>query len=1472
MKKKNIFQPTFQRTFFDQTFDKNRIKKMISQFYSDSLISRDLTLLELLEKLKTFGFQEATKAGISIGIDDLTPPITKKILFEKTTDDVEKANAQFLRNELSPLERFQKFLDSWQRTTELLKLDVVKHFERTDILNPVYMMAFSGARGNITQVSQLVAMRGFMADPEGRVIDYPIRSNFREGLTLTEYVISCYGARKGVIDTALRTADAGYLTRRLVDVAHHAVISQKDCGTTKGFWVSAIKKNATILYPLEKRLVGRVLFGRLFFYLREKDDPYLERRVFSERKFGMNQQLDPIKAQLLAFYFKKVRIRSAFSCRFKKRLCQFCYGWTIPHCHLAPLGEAVGILAAQSIGEPGTQLTMRTFHTGGVFSGQLSDEIRAPYSGIVEYNQAFKGHLIRTNQGQIGFMTKEAGFLRILPPDQKPLQKIFQLDFPKLTILFFRNHYTIQMNDLILEFPKEADDEKEETLSQYVYCARRSGVIRTTRKFFNFDLKMDFNLMSKEKIMNQQYKRPDHYKWPNDMWEWIKYVSTPEASQEFFQEESFSSLKELRAVPSGWLQTVNREINIQWLMISASHLYSINAIKFPTFKKAEVMPKKMGCDNSRDLPLMNEFLPKKGDVVNQNVIYHLTDLVNFESNGKSNLAQRVFQKSILTFKFLKIYYRQIGYFVQQNDSDIIFLPGLKKFSKNLEIRFFEKKYETKRAGDLLFLDFLPYAFLWTSAPIFYELEKSTLKGKTKKIIGRVFSSKEMTGMNPSVNDWKQRDIAFLKQRNLQGKIRHFQSKKDGFLRIFQKKKLMLSPPLAWESCQNRLRQLFVFKTGWPYTGLLRNFQNLQTYFYGKESMKDLIFDRDVCSNEPLFRNQIPFRHRFSQKRHRFYKPFGDQIKNRAIIFLMKPMKEYSFKKENEQKLLKVITQTEQLKAFKKHQFIKSWDRNLFLLDLFASMNRQFKNSMIFNNLINYVNWMVFQPFKTKKFKVFKTQNWVRSSILIDQKSLFKKTTFELSKTCHLGFEVFLDKKLDATNAVDNFSNVLISKKEQEINSPFIKILSKSPYTGEVIGTETNKGTLILTSKDIIFISLPSPTLLNCGIGRYVKYGDEILKNRANPHSGQIVSVTKNMMQLRLCDFVFSSGNAEFFCKNDEFLKKNARIFAKSYPRLVIGDIIQGIPKITEFFEARDTRNGVLFSGSVNNKLRLRYDLYLEKYGYLKACRQSVFFIQHYILNSIYKLYLSQGIAISDKHLEIIVREMTSKVKVIRSPYPQALPNEIYSRRSLERFTKFVSFSKLIFRFKGREKEFYYKQNPPSVFPFKRENYPKRDYIRWATWYPRRRWIIYEPIVLGITKAALSTKSVISKASFQETTRMLSIGVLKQTKDFLRGLKENIILGHLVPVGTGLRRRFLRRRMSLYKMAGNLKFDLLSIFILNLKYKNPLKYKNSPFILNPIRRSLIKILFHQSKRGRRLFKVRKRDKSVRPYVAEMQEKL
>nr|UCS09794.1 RNA polymerase beta'' subunit [Oedocladium carolinianum] len=418
--------------FWNQNFDKNRLKNFVFWCFKNYGQNKTVKVLEILKHL---GFQYATKAGLSLSIDDLIIPPTKSKLLIDAELITRTAMIQYKNAQITNLERFQKIIETWHITSEKMKDDMIYHFKTTNIFNPLYMMAFSGARGNVSQVRQLVGMRGLMANPQGQILDFPIQSNFREGLTLTEYVISCYGARKGVVDTALRTANAGYLTRRLVDVAQHIIISNFDCGTNRGLIISEMKQGHKLLFSLRQRLLGRVLAKDV-----QSGDLLIAKK---------NEEISDNLSEIIASIVKTVIIRSPLTCKTTQFICQLCYGWSLAEGKLVGVGETVGIIAAQSIGEPGTQLTMRTFHTGGVFAGELLDQLIAPFDGIIKYNIYIPGNMIRTPQGKIAFLTRiESQF--ILLSSSNSNQKT-SYTIPPYTILFIRNGETVAKNQLIAQ-------------------------------------------------------------------------------------------------------------------------------------------------------------------------------------------------------------------------------------------------------------------------------------------------------------------------------------------------------------------------------------------------------------------------------------------------------------------------------------------------------------------------------------------------------------------------------------------------------------------------------------------------------------------------------------------------------------------------------------------------------------------------------------------------------------------------------------------------------------------------------------------------------------------------------------------------------------------------------------------------------------------------------------------------------------
>ncbi len=313
---------------------------------------------KMLDRMKDLGFKHSTKAGITVGVSDIIVLPEKKVIINEAQGRVDTVLKQFKRGLITDEERYDRVISIWSSAKDVIQ---GKLMESLDTLNPIFMMSDSGARGNASNFTQLAGMRGLMANPAGRIIELPIKSSFREGLTVLEYFISTHGARKGLADTALKTADSGYLTRRLVDVAQDVIVREDDCGTDRGLLVSALKDGNEIIENLDERLIGR--------YARKAIKHPETNQVIVEENGLITEDIARI---ITESGIEELRIRSAFTCNTRHGVCKKCYGRNLATGTEVEVGEAVGIIAAQSIGEPGTQLTMRTFHTGGVAGDDIT--------------------------------------------------------------------------------------------------------------------------------------------------------------------------------------------------------------------------------------------------------------------------------------------------------------------------------------------------------------------------------------------------------------------------------------------------------------------------------------------------------------------------------------------------------------------------------------------------------------------------------------------------------------------------------------------------------------------------------------------------------------------------------------------------------------------------------------------------------------------------------------------------------------------------------------------------------------------------------------------------------------------------------------------------------------------------------------------------------------------------------------------
>ena len=382
-----IFNEALPSTFpvYNQVISKKELGEIVYKCYQEY---GNKATAETLDAIKSLGFYYATQGGITVGLTDFETPRAKYEILKAADEKVDEIEKDYQMGLITEDERHSQVVETWNEVTEKVTEELKTGLDQ---FNPVYMMAVSGARGNFQQIRQLAGMRGLMADPQGRILDLPIKANFREGLTVLEYFISTHGARKGLADTALRTADSGYLTRRLVDVSQDVIVREADCGTHEGIVVDEIREGGEVIERLDERIIGRFAVGDII-------DQQTGEVIVAD-----DHEIDEDAAdKIISLGIDKVRIRSVLTCKARHGVCQKCYGRNMATSYLVEIGEAVGTIAAQSIGEPGTQLTMRTFHTGGVAGDDIT-------RGLPRVEELFEA---RKPKGQ-AVVTERRGYVKI---------------------------------------------------------------------------------------------------------------------------------------------------------------------------------------------------------------------------------------------------------------------------------------------------------------------------------------------------------------------------------------------------------------------------------------------------------------------------------------------------------------------------------------------------------------------------------------------------------------------------------------------------------------------------------------------------------------------------------------------------------------------------------------------------------------------------------------------------------------------------------------------------------------------------------------------------------------------------------------------------------------------------------------------------------------------------------------------------
>jgi len=1227
--------------FINKIVDKKVLNGLLSQIYLDMGGAKTA---ELANNLKDLGFKFATKAGTTISISDLSVPPEKKALLDEANKEIDESTHRYMKGEITEVERYTKVIDTWSETTAKLTEQVVENFDR---LNPVYMMAFSGARGNLSQVSQLVGMRGLMADAQGQIIDLPITSNFKEGLSVTEYIISSYGARKGLVDTALKTADSGYLTRRLVDVAQDVIIREEDCGTVKSIRMTAIKDGEDVIVPLHSRLLGRVVMEDI------KDGN--GDVIVASNSMVSREDIEKIKSLNL----QEVDVRSALTCELEYGVCQKCYGWALTSQKIVDIGEAIGIIAAQSIGEPGTQLTMRTFHTGGVFRGAgVMREVHAPADGTVKTKIATRE--LRTRHGDIVQVAIKEADIKF----ETVKGKTETIHIPAGAQVLVQEGSVLKKNDLIAEF---------EPLSQ----GDGSRLTEKAAKDITSDISGE--VLFEDFVVDEKKDRQGNISRTSNkagiVWVLGGDVYTLPAGSKVLVSngqkiKKGEKLAETLVIPEhGGEVRVGEALQIEETKFEGKTIKKIVAGKELTIVIASVQPTNAKFEHTKKEQIW-EVTDKKGAGDKYIVKCPVDTTVE---NGM--IIAELIDEEYKVFSSGEIRYNGI----EVDDNQVITKPG--------EVVFIpEEIHQISKDSSLKLVE----------SGTFVEAGSEVVKDLYTHIDGIV----EIKEFNDIIHEVIIRP----------GELHTLESIND--LKVYEGE---------------------VIEAGTVVAGKIKaKVDSIVTIVETDHDVLDELDDLD----EDLGEDTID----------------EDVIGKQAVQILIRPIQRFDIKPKDAS--IKFDTTDESIEIVPLTQL-------------------QYKDGARVRNLDGAI--------------------LTRTSLVLSMSGHLShlKGLVELDKNGELKIVVL--ETLIVRREQDDASKMLSSTQTEllvedgqiiEPRTPVAKtqVLSINNSIASIKNPDKELRRLLLISDNYEEkISLKSkPTVKK---GDFIKLDSVISSSGEKSNvSGKIESVSADSISIRLGRPHLISQGTLLQVDNSALILRGDLLATLIYEKQKTGDIVQGLPRVEELLEARKPKDSAIVAEE-DGTVEIEYDedgqqsLYIitsdtskveikvpiessiivhdkqkitkgqaltsgpmNPHDVIRLRGASV--AQQYLVDEVQRVYRSQGVEIADKHVEVIVRQMIKKVKVVDSGTTRLLPGELVELKEIDA------------------------QNTEVM---KQEGGIK------AT---------YEALLLGITKASLNTESFISAASFQETTRILTEAAVEGKKDLLRGLKENVIIGRLIPAGTG----------------------------------------------------------------------------------------
>nr|QBC72753.1 RNA polymerase beta subunit [Talinum caffrum] len=1301
--------------FHNKAIDGTAMKRLISRLIDHFGMAYTS---HILDQVKTLGFQQATATSISLGIDDLLTIPSKGWLVQDAEQQSFILEKHHHYGNVHAVEKLRQSIEIWYSTSEYLRQEMNPNFRMTDPYNPVHIMSFSGARGNVSQVHQLVGMRGLMSDPQGQMIDLPIQSNLREGLSLTEYIISCYGARKGVVDTAVRTSDAGYLTRRLVEVVQHIVVRRTDCGTLRGISVSP--RNGM----MPERIFIQTLIGRVL-----ANDIYMGSRCVATR----NQDIGVgLVNRFITFRTQPISIRTPFTCRSTSWICRLCYGRSPTHGDLVELGEAVGIIAGQSIGEPGTQLTLRTFHTGGVFTGGTAEHVRAPSNGKIKFNEDLV-HPTRTRHGHPAFLCYIDLYVTIESEDI-----LHNVNIPPKSFLLVQNNQYVESEQVIAE-------------------------IRAGTSTLNF----------KERVRKHIYSDSEgEMHWSTDVYH----------APEF----TYSNVHLLPKTSRLWILS-GRPYRSSVVTFSLHKDQDQTNVHSLSFEQRYISNSSMTNDQVKDK--FSDPSSKKKD--------RIPDYSELNRMGHCNL---IYPAKILDLLAKRRRNRFIIPFQlsQERDKELrplshisIEIPINGIFRRNSIFAYFDDpRYRRKNSGITKYGTIEIHSIVKKEDLIEYRGVKE-FRPKYQMKVDRFFFIPEEVHILPVSSPIMVRNNSII---GVDTQITlNIRSRVGGVVRVEKKKKKIelqiFSGNIHFPGETDKISR---------HSGILippgktnsKESKNLKNWIYVQRitptKKKFFVLVRPVVTYEitdginlaTLFPQDLLQERDNVQLRVVNYIFYGNGKATRGIsdtsIQLVRTCLVLNWNQD------KKTSSIEEARASFVEVRTNGMIRDFIRIDLAKSaisyMGKR-NDPLFFNDDRSYHTHM--NPFysifsKTKLQQSFNQNQGTVRTLLGKNKECQSFIILSSANCFRIGPFTFNDVKsikkdhlipirnslgpLGTALQIANFfsfyylithNQILVTNYLQLDNlKQTFQVLKFKYYLMDENGRIYNPdpcSNIILNPFKLnwyfLHYNFCEETSTKICLGQFLCENVCIAKHQPHLKSGQVLIVQIDSVVIRSAKPYLATPGATVHGHYGEIIYEGDTLVTFIYEKSRSGDITQGLPKVEQVLEVRSI-------DSISMNLEKRIDGWNEHitrilgipWGFLIGAELTIAQSRISLVNKIQKVYRSQGVQIHNRHIEIIVRQITSKVLVSEDGMSNVfLPGELIGLLRAERT--------------GRALE---------------------------------EAICYRAILLGITRASLNTQSFISEASFQETARVLAKAALRGRIDWLKGLKENVVLGGMIPVGTGFK--------------------------------------------------------------------------------------